>query len=242
MGVFAHFEWTSDATYAIQFVWLPRPLLSMYLLWRDITMGLGMDRFDCCHHSNVQSGCNRVTGLCFVLVCRPVLYPHKIPPSCCRCCGAGGECGLGFGRLNGRGRVYDGTEESCLDDCCCVYCCSCCVVLQMHRHTHSPREYPYHLVSVTGTYYDYYYYHWCEIWWVPFLSLSLSLSLIFFCVFVSVCFLFCCLHIFRSSSRRSGNCLVEEYAARRFQNSWPCLVKSTPLVTPKTIIDNGPER
>jgi len=78
---------------------------------------------------------------------------YKIPPSCCRCCGAGGECGLGFGRLNGRGRVYDGTEESCLDDCCCVYCCSCCVVLQMHRHTHSPREYPYHLVSVTGTYY-----------------------------------------------------------------------------------------
>ena len=58
-------------------LWLLRPLLSLYLLWRDITMGLGMDRFDCCHHSNVQSGCNRVTGLCFVLVCRPVLYPQR---------------------------------------------------------------------------------------------------------------------------------------------------------------------
>jgi len=75
--VFADFEWTSDATYAIHNMWSPRPLLSMYLLKLDAIMGLGMGCFDWCHHPNVQSDCKRVTGFCFVLVCGPVLYPQR---------------------------------------------------------------------------------------------------------------------------------------------------------------------
>ena len=40
--------------------------------------------------------------------------------------------------------------DSALDDCCCVYWCGCCTVIQMHRHTHDEKVYPYDLTSKTG--------------------------------------------------------------------------------------------
>ncbi|CAB9507347.1 expressed unknown protein [Seminavis robusta] len=40
--------------------------------------------------------------------------------------------------------------DSCLDDCCCAYWCGCCTVIQMHRHTHDEKQYPYEISSKTG--------------------------------------------------------------------------------------------
>ena len=39
---------------------------------------------------------------------------------------------------------------SCCEDFCCTYWCSCCVVMQMARHTHDLKEYPYSCCSSTG--------------------------------------------------------------------------------------------
>jgi len=38
----------------------------------------------------------------------------------------------------------------CLDDCCCIFWCNCCTVIQMDRHTHDERRYPYDCGSATG--------------------------------------------------------------------------------------------
>ena len=40
--------------------------------------------------------------------------------------------------------------ESALDDFCCSFWCGCCTILQMHRHTHDERHYPYEMTSNTG--------------------------------------------------------------------------------------------
>ena len=40
--------------------------------------------------------------------------------------------------------------ESVLDDCCCAYWCGCCTLIQMHRHTHDEKSYPYEVTSKTG--------------------------------------------------------------------------------------------
>ena len=40
--------------------------------------------------------------------------------------------------------------ESVLDDCCCAYWCGCCTLIQMHRHTHDEKSYPYEITSKTG--------------------------------------------------------------------------------------------
>jgi hypothetical protein len=37
-----------------------------------------------------------------------------------------------------------------LDDCCCAFWCDCCVVIQLARHTHDHRDYPYQLCTTTG--------------------------------------------------------------------------------------------
>jgi Cys-rich protein (TIGR01571 family) len=40
--------------------------------------------------------------------------------------------------------------DSACDDCVCAYFCGCCTILQMHRHTHDEKEYPYDMTSETG--------------------------------------------------------------------------------------------
>jgi Cys-rich protein (TIGR01571 family) len=53
-------------------------------------------------------------------------YKYNIPPSNCHGC--------------------DGK----LDDCCCSVWCHCCVVIQLARHTHDHREYPYQCCTLIG--------------------------------------------------------------------------------------------
>ena len=33
---------------------------------------------------------------------------------------------------------------------CCAYWCGCCTLIQMHRHTHDEKSYPYEITSKTG--------------------------------------------------------------------------------------------
>jgi Cys-rich protein (TIGR01571 family) len=51
---------------------------------------------------------------------------YDIPPSCCGCC------------------------DGMMDDFCCAFCFECCVGIQMARHTHDERQYPYQCCSETG--------------------------------------------------------------------------------------------
>jgi len=56
-------------------------------------------------------------------------------------------------RLQVRRRYnIDGTccGDSCMDDCCCFFWCTCCTTIQMARHTHDEKFYPYKFDRPTG--------------------------------------------------------------------------------------------
>jgi Cys-rich protein (TIGR01571 family) len=48
---------------------------------------------------------------------------------------------------------WDGCDGKC-QDCCCGLFCAFCATIQMARHTHSHRDYPYNCCSTTGLYSD----------------------------------------------------------------------------------------